>query len=212
VPLIVPSFSGRRSSIPRAAPESIGYDYSSMIFYFMLTVFLENLITPTEDEWQIAGEIREWPISAFLTKPLTTSATARPLPELPPALHRRVLVPIIVSRGSFAITCGCGARGTWLAFGASTAMAAFLQFFIAYALAMIAFGCWRFRPSSSSSTRSSSSSAGMSFRSMSCRLAAGFIHWSPFTYELFFPGKSSWSAFKVPPWCKDSRSRRAGCS
>src|SRR4051812_41193379 len=24
-----------------------GYDYSAMIFYFMLTVFLENLITPT---------------------------------------------------------------------------------------------------------------------------------------------------------------------
>ena len=36
-----------------------GYDYSAMIFYFMITVFLDNLITPTEDEWQIAAEIRD---------------------------------------------------------------------------------------------------------------------------------------------------------
>src|SRR5262249_3036051 len=36
-----------------------GYEYSSMIFYFMLVVFVDNLITPTEDEWQIAGEIRD---------------------------------------------------------------------------------------------------------------------------------------------------------
>ena len=47
-----------------------GYDYASMIFYFMLTVFLDNLITPTEDEWQIAAEIRDGRISAFLTKPM----------------------------------------------------------------------------------------------------------------------------------------------
>src|SRR5215218_8899137 len=47
-----------------------GYEYSSMIFYFLLVVMLDNLITPTEDEWQIAGEIRDGKISAYLTKPL----------------------------------------------------------------------------------------------------------------------------------------------
>ncbi|HEV7868044.1 MAG TPA: ABC-2 family transporter protein, partial [Chthoniobacteraceae bacterium] len=47
-----------------------GYDYSEMIFYFLLTVFVEQLITPTEDEWQIAAEIRDGKISAYLTKPL----------------------------------------------------------------------------------------------------------------------------------------------
>ena len=26
-----------------------GYDYEGMIFYFLVTVFLDNLITPTED-------------------------------------------------------------------------------------------------------------------------------------------------------------------
>src|SRR4028119_1782432 len=47
-----------------------GYEYSSMIFYFMLVVFVENLITPTEDEWQIAAEIRDGRMSSYLIKPL----------------------------------------------------------------------------------------------------------------------------------------------
>ena len=54
-----------------------GYDYSAMIFYFMLTVFLDNLVSPTEDEWQIAAEIRDGKISAYLTKPLTRSIERR---------------------------------------------------------------------------------------------------------------------------------------
>ena len=48
-----------------------GYDYAGMIFYFLVTVFLDNLITPTEDEWQIAAEIRDGKISAYLTKPMS---------------------------------------------------------------------------------------------------------------------------------------------
>ena len=48
-----------------------GYDYEGMIFYFLVTVFLDNLITPTEDEWQIAAEIRDGKISAYLTKPMS---------------------------------------------------------------------------------------------------------------------------------------------
>src|SRR5947209_3830247 len=47
-----------------------GYEYSTMIFYFLLTILAENLITPTEDDWQIASDIREGQINAFLTKPL----------------------------------------------------------------------------------------------------------------------------------------------
>ena len=54
---------------PAASPIE-GYDFSAMIFYFMVTVFLDNLITPTEDEWQIAAEIRDGKISAYLTKPM----------------------------------------------------------------------------------------------------------------------------------------------
>src|SRR5213082_3774634 len=48
-----------------------GYDYGSMIYYYLLTLLVSNLVTPTEDEWQIAADIREGQINSFLTKPLS---------------------------------------------------------------------------------------------------------------------------------------------
>src|ERR1700741_2338060 len=46
------------------------YDYGSMIYYYLLTILVSNLVTPTEDDWQIAPDIREGQINSFLTKPL----------------------------------------------------------------------------------------------------------------------------------------------
>jgi len=48
-----------------------GYDYASMIYYYLLTLLVSNLVTPTEDEWQIAADIREGQINALLTKPMS---------------------------------------------------------------------------------------------------------------------------------------------
>src|SRR3954464_12545558 len=48
-----------------------GYDYGSMIYYYLLTILASNLVTPTEDEWQIAADIREGQINSFLTKPMS---------------------------------------------------------------------------------------------------------------------------------------------
>src|SRR5450432_1567110 len=47
-----------------------GYDYGSMIYYYLLTILVSNLVTPAEDEWQIAADIREGQINSFLTKPM----------------------------------------------------------------------------------------------------------------------------------------------
>src|ERR1700759_454453 len=47
-----------------------GYDYGSMIYYYLLTILVSNLVTPTEDEWQIAADIREGQINSLLTKPM----------------------------------------------------------------------------------------------------------------------------------------------
>src|SRR5437868_15535885 len=41
-----------------------------MIYYYLLTILASNLVTPTEDEWQIAADIGEGQINSFLTKPL----------------------------------------------------------------------------------------------------------------------------------------------
>src|SRR2546429_9697217 len=48
-----------------------GYDYGSMIYYYLLTILVSNLVTPTEDDWQIAADIREGQINALLTKPMS---------------------------------------------------------------------------------------------------------------------------------------------
>src|ERR1044072_1913711 len=48
-----------------------GYDYGSMIYYYLLTILVSNLVTPTEDDWQIAADIREGQINSFLTKPMS---------------------------------------------------------------------------------------------------------------------------------------------
>jgi len=42
-----------------------------MIYYYLLTILVSNLVVPTEDEWQIAADIREGQINALLTKPMS---------------------------------------------------------------------------------------------------------------------------------------------
>ncbi len=169
-----------------------GYDYSSMIFYFMLTVFLDNLITPTEDEWQIAAEIRDGKISAYLTKPLNYLAYRIGLYLSYRLLYIGVvLVPILVLGWIFREHLRFPQEAiTWLAFGASTVMAAFLQFFIAYSLAMIAF--WVLEISTIVFILYSFEyflSGHVFPLDIMPAWLQGFIHWSPFTYELFFPAQ-----------------------
>src|SRR6266487_5316430 len=48
-----------------------GYDYGSMVYYYLLVILVSNLVVPTEDEFQIAADIREGQINALLTKPMS---------------------------------------------------------------------------------------------------------------------------------------------
>lgn len=47
-----------------------GYAFKGMISYFLALVLLDALTSPTEDDFQIAGEIRDGLINQFLLKPL----------------------------------------------------------------------------------------------------------------------------------------------
>jgi ABC-2 type transport system permease protein len=47
-----------------------GYDFRGMISYFLALVLLDSLASPTEDDFQIAGDIREGLINQFLLKPI----------------------------------------------------------------------------------------------------------------------------------------------
>lgn len=169
-----------------------GYDYHGMIFYFLVTVFLDNLITPTEDEWQIAAEIREGRMSSFLTKPMNYLAYRFTLYASYRLLYIAVVfIPILCLAWIFRDAIRWPEHGiTWLALGISTAMAAGLQFLIAYALAMIAF--WVLEVSTIIFIVYSFEyflSGHVFPLDVMPHWLQGFVKWSPFTYELFFPAQ-----------------------
>ena len=47
-----------------------GYDYGSLIYYYLLTIFVSHICTPTEDEWQIAANTPAGQVQRFLAKPV----------------------------------------------------------------------------------------------------------------------------------------------
>ena len=113
-----------------------GYDYGSMIYYYLLTILVSNLVTPTEDDWQIAADIREGQINSFLTKPLNylgyrtgiflagrlvyTAVTIIPIALIFFYFRDYIQLPSSVVTYVLSIT--------------SLVMAAFIQFFITYSL------------------------------------------------------------------------------
>ena len=118
-----------------------GYDYGSMIYYYLLTILVSNLVTPTEDEWQIAADIREGQINALLTKPMSylayrfsiflSSCLVYTLVTLPP-----IALIFLYFRQYITLP---GDSLVYLFTFVSVLMAACIQFFITYSLAMWAF-------------------------------------------------------------------------
>ncbi len=189
VPLIGTVFIWRAIFESRGASIS-GYDFGDMIFYFLLTILVENLVTPTEDEWRIASEIRDGQISALIIKPLNHLAYRISLFLSYRALYTTVTLPIVALifwwfRDYLRLPQD---PWTWPAFFLSLGMAAFIQFFIAYSLAMLAF--WILEISTIVFILYSFEYflSGQIFPlDLLPDWLQGFVKWSPFTYELFFP-------------------------
>jgi ABC-2 type transport system permease protein len=118
-----------------------GYDYGSMIYYYLLTILVSNLVTPTEDEWQIASDIREGQINSFLTKPLSylgyrfsiflSGRLVYTLVTILPIAFIFLYFRDFITLPSNPIA--------WPAAFISLLMAAMIQFFITYSIAMMAF-------------------------------------------------------------------------
>jgi ABC-2 type transport system permease protein len=118
-----------------------GYTQSEMIFYYIMVAVVDVLTAVNEDDWQIAADIREGNISQFLLKPIDylwyrlclffagrvafTSMACIPL-----ALF------IFCFRGNFMLPHDPTAFAVFLI---SLVLAALLQFFISYTMAMLAF-------------------------------------------------------------------------
>jgi len=118
-----------------------GFSREQMIFYYLLVAVVDVFTAVNEDDWQIAADIREGNISQFLLKPVDylwyrmclffsgriafISMAAVPLAVFVFCFRQYFLVP------PDALTFGV--------FLFSLVLTALLQFFISFAMAMLAF-------------------------------------------------------------------------
>jgi len=121
--------------------EIAGYNFGEMVFYFLVVLLVDNLITPTEDEWQIAAEIREGQLSSFLLKPFDFLAYRSCIFIGSRLLYTAVtLLPVVGVFWWYREYLQWPAHAsTWGWFVISLVMAGAIQFLIAYSLAMLAF-------------------------------------------------------------------------
>jgi ABC-2 type transport system permease protein len=142
IPLIAILYLWRTIYSGKADGATVGnYSLAQMISYYLLITIVDALTAVNEDDWQIAADIKDGNISQFLLKPIDylwyrlclffsgrvtyIAVAAIPLLLFVLSLHKFfVLPPDWTTLGLFAV---------------SVVMTALLQFFISYALAMLAF-------------------------------------------------------------------------
>jgi ABC-2 type transport system permease protein len=118
-----------------------GYTQAQMIFYYLMVAIVDIFTAVNEDDWQIAADIREGNISQFLLKPvdylwyrLCLFFSGRL------TFVMMAAVPLAVFVFCFRNYFVPPASGLALAaFPVSLVLTALLQFFLSYAMTMLAF-------------------------------------------------------------------------
>ncbi len=167
-----------------------GYQFQSMVYYFLLTALFSSLITPTDDEWQIAADIRDGQINSLLVKPVSYFAYRLGLffgYRVTSSLFTLPVILLIFAYFSSYVTLPQHIS-TWIVALVSLFLAALLQFFLAYAIAMIAF--WLLEISTVVFIVFSFEYF-LSGHMIPLDLLPEWFRrtqtWLPFTYELYFP-------------------------
>jgi ABC-2 type transport system permease protein len=123
------------------AGEHNGFTQAQMIFYYLLVAVVDVLTAVNEDDWQIAADIREGNISQFLLKPADYLWYRLCL------FFSGRIAFVAVAAGPLAVFIFCFRQyvlpppdaGTFGVFLVSLGFTALLQFFISFAMAMLAF-------------------------------------------------------------------------
>jgi len=124
-----------------ASAEIAGYTLAQMISYYLLVTIVDALTAVTEDDWQIAADIREGNISQFLLKPINYLGYRLCLYLSGRLIYTAVaLAPvagfILLQREYFVLP------PSWAAFGwflVSVVLTGLLQFLISYTMALLSF-------------------------------------------------------------------------
>jgi ABC-2 type transport system permease protein len=117
------------------------FDYASVVYYFLLVLVLDSLITPGDDEWQVAADIRDGQMNSFLVKPMNYLVYRMALFISNRLLYTAVTLPVVIL--VFVIFRDYlewpSSWATWILAMISVFLAASLQFLISYSVAMLAF-------------------------------------------------------------------------
>lgn len=167
-----------------------GYALGQMISYYVIVSIVDSLTAVNDDDFQIAADIKDGRISQFLLKPIDflwyrlclyacgrviyVAIAAVPMAGFIAYLWRYFVLPADAA--------------TVFAFLAATGMAALLQFFISYTMALLAF--WVLEVSTFIFILFAFEyvASGQLFPlDILPPAASAVLHWTPFPYELFFP-------------------------
>jgi ABC-2 type transport system permease protein len=141
IPLMATIYLWRAVYAGKSEPEVAGYSLAGMISYYLLVTIVDALTGVTEDDWQIAADIKEGNINQFLLKPMDYMAyrlclffsgrlVYTTVALLPVGLFLLVQKDYFVPPASWSV---------FPLFFASLAMTALLQFFMSYTMALLAF-------------------------------------------------------------------------
>ena len=118
-----------------------GYNLAEMISYYLVITIVDALTAVAEDDWQIAADIKDGNISQFLLKPIDYMAYRLSLFAAGRVTFTVcALAPaglfVFFHREHLVLPADAGA---WALFALSLSLAALLQFFIAFTMALLAF-------------------------------------------------------------------------
>jgi ABC-2 type transport system permease protein len=118
-----------------------GYSLAGMISYYLLVTIVDALTAVTEDDWQIAGDIREGNINQFLLKPIDYMFYRLCLFFSGRLIYVFIaVIPVslfILYQRQYFVP-----PANWILFPVfllSVALTALLQFFMSYTMALLAF-------------------------------------------------------------------------
>src|SRR4029434_7615910 len=118
-----------------------GYDYGSMIYYYFLVILISKLVVPTEEQFQISAHISRAQSNALRTKPMSYLAYRTSIFLSGRLVYSFVTLPpialIFIYFREYVVLPNDPL--VYVLTVISTVMAAFIQFFITYSLAMFAF-------------------------------------------------------------------------
>ena len=142
VPLIATIYFWRAIYESRAGQPPIqGYTLTGMISYYLLVTIVDALTAVTDDDWQIAADIKDGNINQFLLKPINYFAYRLCLYAAGRFVYTIIsflpLALFIFYHQYYFVPPATGI--TFCLFLFSTMLSGLLQFFISYSMALLAF-------------------------------------------------------------------------